>query len=54
MNPKSIWKNIKTFDEVKNSVDRSLAKLLNELSMKKSDIVILVDSHKEDKELKII
>ena len=52
MSPKSIWKNIKSFDEVKNSVDRSLVYLLNELSMKKSDIVILVDSHKEGKELK--
>ena len=52
MSPKSIWKNIKSFDEVKNSVDRSLAHLLKELSMKKSDIVILVDSHKEGKELK--
>jgi superfamily I DNA/RNA helicase len=52
MSPKSIWNNIKSFDQVINSVHRSLVYLLNKLAMKESDVVILVDSHKEGLKLK--
>jgi len=47
MIPKPVWKNVSNFDDVKNQIYHWLKKLVNEFSMKKSDIVILVDKNIE-------
>jgi len=52
MEPKSIWKNVESFNDVKKEVHKSLVYLTNKLSMKWSDIVILVDQNKEGINLK--
>ncbi len=52
MLPKSVWKNVSNFDDVKNEILVWLTKLINEFSMKISDIVILVDKNNEGIEIK--
>ena len=52
MDPKSIWINVKSFNDVIKEVHKLLSDLINDLSMKKSDIVILVDNNKEGMKLK--
>ncbi len=52
MKYKSIWKTVNNFNDVKKEVHNYLLYLIKELSMKISDIVILVDTKKEGIELK--
>ena len=48
----SIWKTVKSFDDVKKELHTYLLYLIKDLSMKLSDIVILVDNRKEGNNLK--
>ena len=52
MKYESIWENVDSFGDVIKNIHKQLLYLINELSMKKSDIVILVDKNKEGIELK--
>ncbi len=49
---KFIWKTVESFDDVKNKLHNFLKYLIKDLSMKLSDIVILVDNRKEGNKLK--
>ena len=48
----SIWKNVKSFEDAEKEVHSSLLYLIKDLSMKLSDIVLLVNNRKEGNELK--
>jgi len=48
----SIWKNVKSFEDAEKEVHSRLLYLIKDLSMKLSDIVLLVNNRKEGNELK--